>query len=70
MQDHLGLLERSLLTNVPQELKELEVPRQVGFADTAKHLQLVLELRKQALRPIFMNLAAYHASTPLQTPIN
>ena len=58
MQDHLGLLERRLLPSVPQELKEPEVPRQVGFADPAKHPQIGFKQRKQALRPIFMDLAA------------
>ena len=43
VQDKLGLFTRRQLAKVPQELKEPEVPRQVRFADAAKHPQVRLE---------------------------
>jgi hypothetical protein len=59
MQDEFGLLKRIPLTTVPQKLKEAEVPRQVGFADTTEHPEEGLEQGKQTLRPILVNLPAY-----------
>ena len=58
MQDQFGLLERGLLTKVPQELKEPNVPWQIQLADAAKHSEVGLEQGEQTLRPILMHLAA------------
>ena len=43
IQDHLGLLTCIVLTNVPQELKEPDVPWQVELAHAAEHPQVRLE---------------------------
>src|SRR6266446_3697647 len=56
MQDQFGLLERGLLTKVPQELKEPDVPWQIELADAAKHAQIGLQQGEQALRPVLMHL--------------
>lgn len=56
IQDHFGLLECIQLTRVPQELQEAQVPRQSGFADASKHVQVRLEQRKQTLRPMLMHV--------------
>jgi hypothetical protein len=37
MEDQLGLLKRIPLSNVPQELKETQIPWQVDFADAPNH---------------------------------
>jgi hypothetical protein len=58
LQDQLGLLEGILVSKVPQELKEAQVPRQVSLADATKHPKVGLQQGKQALRPILMDLAA------------
>ena len=57
LQDQFGLLERIALTEVPQELKEPDVPWQGEFTDPTEHPQVGLEQRKQALRAILMHLA-------------
>jgi hypothetical protein len=48
MQDQFGLLERGLLTKVPQELKEPNVPWQIQLADAAKHSEVGLPTICQA----------------------
>jgi hypothetical protein len=54
--DPFRLLERILMPNVPQELKEAHVSREVGFAEAPKYPQVGLEQREQTLRPILMHL--------------
>ena len=56
IQDQLGLLKRGQLVKVAKKLKEPQIARQVGFADTPKHPQVRLEQGKQALRPVLMHL--------------
>src|SRR5215470_6533548 len=56
IQDHLGLLKRRQLMKVAQELKEAHIPWQGGFADPSKHPQIGLQQRKEALRPMLMNI--------------
>src|SRR5262249_3148521 len=58
LQDQFGLLERSQLPKVPEELKESDIPRQVQLAEATEHAQIGLEQRKQALRPIFVDIPA------------
>jgi hypothetical protein len=43
IQDHFGLLTGIMLTNVPQELKEPDIPRQVELAHATEHPQIRLE---------------------------
>jgi hypothetical protein len=57
-QDEFGLLTGVVLTNVAQELKEPDVPRQVAFTHAAEHAQIRLEQRKETLHPILMHLPA------------
>src|SRR5262252_743371 len=56
IQDHLGLLKRRQLIKVAQELKEPNIPWQVGFAEASKHPQVRLEQGEQTLRPILVHL--------------
>jgi hypothetical protein len=56
VQDQLGLLERVPVTNVPQELKEAHVARQIELTDAPKHLQVRLEQGEQTLRPILVHV--------------
>src|SRR2546421_3834190 len=56
MQDQFGLLERGLLTKVPQELKEPNVPWQIQLADAAKHSEVGLEQGEQTLRTILVDV--------------
>src|SRR5215475_12332004 len=49
IQDHLGLLARILVSEVTEELKEADVAREVGFAETSEHPQIRLEEGEQAL---------------------
>ena len=58
LQDQFGLLKRIQLPKVPEELKESDVPRQVILAEATEHAQIGLEQRKQALRPIFVDIPA------------
>jgi hypothetical protein len=46
-----------LLTEVPQELQEPEIPRQMRFADPPKHAQIRLEQRKEAFRSILVHVS-------------
>src|SRR4030095_11454855 len=41
---------------VAQELKEADIPRQVGFAETPKYPQIGLQQRKEALRSMLMHV--------------
>src|SRR5712691_9859759 len=43
---------------VPEELEKAQIPRQVHFAEAAKHPQVGLEQGKQTLRSILVHLAA------------
>ena len=52
IQDHLRLLKRRQLTKVAQELKEPDIPWQVGFAHATKHVKIRLEQGEQALGPV------------------
>ena len=56
LQDQLGLLERILVSKVPQELKEAHVSRQGALADPAQDPQVRLEQGKQALHPILVDV--------------
>jgi hypothetical protein len=58
------------MPNVPQELKEPEIPRQVGFADATKHPQVGLQQGEEALRPILMHLTARHCQLVEQGVVN
>jgi hypothetical protein len=57
LQDQLRLLERVLLTEVPQELKESDIPWQVELTHTLKHPQVRLAQRTHTLGPMLMHLA-------------
>src|SRR5215510_11024874 len=56
IQDHLGLLKRRQLVKVAQELKEPDIPWQVGFAHTTKDPQVRLEQGEQTLRPMLVDV--------------
>ena len=56
IQDHLGLLKRRQPVKVAQELKEPDIPWQVGFAHTTKDPQVRLEQGEQTLRPILVDV--------------
>src|SRR2546422_9425386 len=55
-QDQLRLFKGVLLTKVPQELKEADVAREVGFAETSKNPQERLEQGEQTLRPMLVHV--------------
>src|SRR5919108_4319149 len=55
-QDQLRLSEGILLTNVAQELKELDVPWEVELADTPKDPQVGFEQGQQALGSILVHV--------------
>ena len=54
--DQLRLFTGVLLTKVAQELKEPDVAREVGFAETSEHPQIRLEQGEQALRAILVHV--------------
>ena len=44
------------MAKVPQELKESDIPWEVVFTDTTKHVQIGLEQRQQALGAILVHV--------------
>ena len=55
-QDQLCLFAGVLLTNVPEELKEADIPRQVAHAEATKNAQIRFEYGEQALCPILVHI--------------
>jgi hypothetical protein len=53
------MLECILRPQVPQKLKEVQIPLQVGFAQAAKHVQIWFEQGEQACCAILMSLPTH-----------
>jgi hypothetical protein len=58
LQDQLCLVAGLSLMNVPQAVKEPEIPWSVSFAEATQHPPVGLEEGEEARRPLFMHLAA------------